>query len=365
MSYPTVSARNSINAQFQKAATLSETVAVYVECAQVNILDADLHRASYLKAEYAFGKPQFTLAVLVALVRDLPKCYHRGSVLYELLDVFISDVTFTALAEHLQTKTHDEFTHGALVPIPFSAFVRIYYQDKTKLQSFVDTILADVFDEDINYQSRNRLLPLRLLRAGSIQMLRDSKIHRDYLLQLMTVIRCKTETLASNAIGQKRKGIKDQQRDTKRAKTSDAPPVKPKVIQHQQRAEEEYVKRKIKRESKAKKASLTYIVNELRIGLPLSDEMVLRAVTSDQTLRTLLTQAGVYHESEIPDHLPAKELKIYLGAALLLELKLGEIKDWLHHIFRPVVEELKQTPGRGDYEMNRARLAAVRITQAK
>ncbi|KAJ7470968.1 hypothetical protein FB451DRAFT_1252608 [Mycena latifolia] len=115
-------------------------------------------------------------------------------------------------------------------------------------------------------------------------------------------------------------------------------------------------------------SSLAYLVYEQRFVAPLSDELVLGCLKSENTLQSVLIQAGVFHEPEtVPAHLPAKALKIYLGTLFLSETMTFEaIESWLHHIFRPVVLELRHKPGHvGNYEENRARLAAVHMRKRR
>ncbi|KAJ7657451.1 hypothetical protein DFH06DRAFT_1328255 [Mycena polygramma] len=113
-------------------------------------------------------------------------------------------------------------------------------------------------------------------------------------------------------------------------------------------------------------ASLTALVYQERFEAPLTCELVLAALLSDHTLRTVLMQAGVFHEPEtVPAHFPARAFKIYLGAVLVTEtLPFSGIDSWLGHIFQPIARWLKLY-GLGDYHANRAALAAAGIKVAE
>jgi hypothetical protein len=94
----------------------------------------------------------------------------------------------------------------------------------------------------------------------------------------------------------------------------------------------------------------------------LTIQVVLSSVLSDHTLCIVLRQAGVFHEVEIiPEHFPAKALKVYLGAVFMSgTLSFEDIFRWLSHIFHPIFRWLKLY-GLGDYHANRAALAAAGI----
>ncbi|KAJ7657421.1 hypothetical protein DFH06DRAFT_1409689 [Mycena polygramma] len=113
-------------------------------------------------------------------------------------------------------------------------------------------------------------------------------------------------------------------------------------------------------------ASLTALVYQERFEAPLTCELVLAALLSDHTLRTVLMQAGVFHEPEtVPAHFPTRAFKIYLGAVLVTEtLPFSGIDSWLGHIFQPIARWLKLY-GLGDYHANRAALAAAGIKVAE
>lgn len=100
--------------------------------------------------------------------------------------------------------------------------------------------------------------------------------------------------------------------------------------------------------------------------VPLNDELVLKHLTSDRALESVLMQIDVSHERDIvPAHFPAKALKVYLDVLLVVQmLPFQNISLWLESIFMPVTRSLKQK-GVGEYRENRAILAAAGIKIGK
>ncbi|KAJ7077222.1 hypothetical protein C8R44DRAFT_755239 [Mycena epipterygia] len=97
---------------------------------------------------------------------------------------------------------------------------------------------------------------------------------------------------------------------------------------------------------------------------PLTDEMVIKFLTSDHTLQAVLMKSGVFHQPRtVPVHFPAKAFKVYLGAVFLTEtLPFARIQLWLNKIFRPIALSLRdKRAGVGDYQKNRAALVAAGI----
>jgi hypothetical protein len=93
-------------------------------------------------------------------------------------------------------------------------------------------------------------------------------------------------------------------------------------------------------------------------------QIVLKCLTSDHTLQSILIHAGVFHEPDIvPVHFPAKAFKVYIGALFLAEtMPFENIDLWLDRIFMPIALYLKHRRGGvGDYWENRAELVAAGI----
>ncbi|KAJ7146724.1 hypothetical protein C8R44DRAFT_864456 [Mycena epipterygia] len=114
--------------RFQSAGVLPERVSNHLECAQGMILDLDFQPSCDLVSEVGCGKPQFALAVLVELLRDLPQEYHLR--------------TFLLVRQLLWCLPRDDIAHGALLLIILGAV--IYASQDQKV---ADTVLAEVFDD--------------------------------------------------------------------------------------------------------------------------------------------------------------------------------------------------------------------------
>jgi hypothetical protein len=68
-------------AALPKTVVLPETLSYRFECVQGAIFYPDLQPSWDLMGEFGCGKPQFCLAVLIALLRVLPECYHTKAYL--------------------------------------------------------------------------------------------------------------------------------------------------------------------------------------------------------------------------------------------------------------------------------------------
>ncbi|KAJ6524288.1 hypothetical protein DFH09DRAFT_1372239 [Mycena vulgaris] len=225
-------------ARLQSAVVLPEFLEFYLEAAQSIVLDSSLHTYRYL------------------------------------------------ITAHLQTKTHDDFSHGALVPIIFEAIVRIHRQDVTKLQALVNAVLADVFEEirgvaaflamkdevlhDIRspwYEIAVHDLLARFSLNTRAAALKDTpKLLLEHLrrsshgLGRLELLKFKCKPLGPDddefiSVGQKRAGKgNNYKHDNKRAKKSDAPTLMRAISQRKQKAQDAYIQRKINHELNAKQA---------------------------------------------------------------------------------------------------------------
>ncbi|KAJ7125560.1 hypothetical protein C8R43DRAFT_1111618 [Mycena crocata] len=129
------------------AAVLPDVVQNYLDGAHSFIYDSDLQPADRLVAEYGCGRPHFSLAILAALLRVLPDSYRTRVFLYGLLPVFLAESSLDTLAQHLQSKTREDFSHGELLLMIIGVIFKQYWQDQSKVQHFVGTVLDGVFKE--------------------------------------------------------------------------------------------------------------------------------------------------------------------------------------------------------------------------
>ncbi|KAJ7077228.1 hypothetical protein C8R44DRAFT_896334 [Mycena epipterygia] len=300
--------------RLQSAVVLPKSVSDHLECAQGMILDVDFQPSCDLVSDFGCGKPQNIIRGLFYWYVNsygVPG-FMANSSEQGILEVFMAEKSLNKLAEHLQTKTRDDISHGALLLIIFGAVLYASHQNQKTLQTIIDTVLADVFDEirdvatllrardevwkEIN--SKNpRVAALKDAPGLLLTNLRRSSqgFGREDLLKF----KCKPATDIS--MGQKRQNEENQRRlwhsmsyfiepkqcfaENKRRRKNksaqDAGPSRPvpRVSHQTQKAEEAYANRVIRRKFNEKQQRLQskeeeearlspVVAGEKKIGTP-------------------------------------------------------------------------------------------------